>query len=182
MREDRIIMAGFGGQGVLSVGKLICQAGMKQDLEVSFLPSYGPEMRGGTANCQVIVSDEAIACPLIGEASAVLAFNEPSLVRFEKDAEAGAAVIVNKSIINRKVGRDDVKAYYVPAGELAAEAGSARCLNIVMLGAYAATQDLIARENLVEVVREMFAKKKASLVDMNIKAFELGEKCVTDQM
>lgn len=181
MSEDRIIIAGFGGQGVLSVGKLICSAGMKENLEVSFLPSYGPEMRGGTANCQVIVSEEPVACPLISGATAVMAFNEPSLVRFEAEAEPGASVIINTSMISRRASREDVKAYYVPAGELAQEAGSLRSVNIVMLGAYCAVQHRIQREHVLEVLKEMFASKKPGLYEMNVKAFELGERCIQEQ-
>ena len=101
MAEERVILAGFGGQGVLSMGKIMCFAGMAKDLNVSWLPSYGPEMRGGTANCQVIISDEDIAAPVINGATAVVAFNEPSLVKFEGEAERGAAIIVNSSLISR---------------------------------------------------------------------------------
>ena len=124
MREERIILAGFGGQGVLSLGKILCFAGMAENRNVSWLPSYGPEMRGGTANCQVIISDEPVAAPLVSQATAVLAFNEPSLVKFEAEAMEGAAILVNTSLISRKVSRSDVRAYYVPAGELAQEAGA----------------------------------------------------------
>ncbi len=181
MREDRILIAGFGGQGVLSVGKILCAAGMKEDLEVSFLPSYGPEMRGGTANCQVIISDEAIACPLISEATALLAFNEPSLARFEEEAGNGAAVIVNASMIRRRVARKDVRACYVPAGDLAQEAGSLRSLNIVMLGAYSALQSLIPEANILNVMKELFAGKKPGLYELNAKAFAAGREFVLNR-
>ena len=182
MAEERVILAGFGGQGVLSMGKIMCFAGMAKDLNVSWLPSYGPEMRGGTANCQVIISDEDIAAPVINGATAVVAFNEPSLVKFEGEAESGAAIIVNSSLISRKVARDDVKAYYVPVNELAQEAGSMKCLNVVMLGAYTAICGQVEREVILNVLKDMFMKKSEKVYLMNQKAFELGEKYVKENM
>ena len=182
MAEERVILAGFGGQGVLSMGKIMCFAGMAKDLNVSWLPSYGPEMRGGTANCQVIISDEDIAAPVINGATAVVAFNEPSLVKFEGEAESGAAIIVNSSLISRKVAREDVKAYYVPVNELAQEAGSMKCLNVVMLGAYTAICGQVEREVIMNVLKDMFMKKSEKVYLMNQKAFELGEKYVKENM
>lgn len=175
MTEERIILAGFGGQGVLSMGKILCFAGMEKDLNVSWLPSYGPEMRGGTANCQVILSEQEIASPMISDATAVVVFNEPSLVKFEAEAGPGASLIVNQSLITRKVLREDVAAYYIPANELAREAGSMKCLNIVMLGAYSALCGHIEREVFLKVLQDMFQKKSEKIYWMNQKAFELGE-------
>lgn len=182
MAEERVILAGFGGQGVLSMGKIMCFAGMAKDLNVSWLPSYGPEMRGGTANCQVIISDEDIAAPVINGATAVVAFNEPSLVKFEGEAESGGAVIVNSSLISRKVSREDVKAYYIPVNELAQQAGSMKCLNVVMLGAYTAICGQVEREVILSVLKDMFMKKSEKVSLMNQKAFELGEKYVKESM
>ena len=182
MTEERVILAGFGGQGVLSMGKIMCFAGMANDLNVSWLPSYGPEMRGGTANCQVIISEEEIASPVINEATAVVAFNEPSLVKFENEAQTGAAVIVNCSLINCKVKRSDVKAYYIPVNELAQEAGSMKCLNVVMLGAYTAICGQIDREVILGVLKDMFMKKNEKVYQMNQRAFELGEKYVKENI
>ena len=176
MREERIILAGFGGQGVLSLGKILCFAGMAENRNVSWLPSYGPEMRGGTANCQVIISDEPVAAPLVSQATAVLAFNEPSLVKFEAEAMEGAAILVNTSLISRKVSRSDVRAYYVPAGELAQEAGSIKATNIVMLGAYMAASNPVDRDIMLGVMKDMFASKSAKLFEVNKKALELGER------
>lgn len=180
MTEERVILAGFGGQGILSMGKIMCFAGMAKNLNVSWLPSYGPEMRGGTANCHVIISDEAIASPIISNATAVVVFNEPSLVKFEEEAETGAAVIVNSSLIERRVSRKDVKAYYIPVNELAQKAGSMKCLNVVMLGAYSAICGQIDRETILGVLKDMFLKKSASVYELNQKAFELGERYVKE--
>lgn len=174
MMEQQIILAGFGGQGILSLGKFMCFAGMKKDWNVSWLPSYGPEVRGGTANCHVILSENEIASPIICRATAIIAFNEPSLVKFEGEAAEGAAILVNSSLVERKVSRTDVMAYYIPANHLAQEAGSIKCLNVVMLGAYAALISPELTETLQDVLKDAFAKKQ-KVYEMNQKAFALGE-------
>ena len=118
------IIAGFGGQGVMSMGQLLAYGGMDEDRNVSWLPSYGPEMRGGAASCQVIVSDDVIGSPIISEADALLAMNLPSLDKFEPAVEEGGIILVNASLIERKVTRTDVRAFYVPSNDIALKIGN----------------------------------------------------------
>jgi 2-oxoglutarate ferredoxin oxidoreductase subunit gamma len=131
-----IIMAGFGGQGVMAMGKILVEAAMEEGKNVSWLPSYGPEMRGGTANCSVIVSDEPIGAPIVTEATAAIVMNRPSLDKFENDVIPGGALLINSSLIDKKATRNDIKVYYIPANDIANELGTDKVANIVMLGAY----------------------------------------------
>jgi 2-oxoglutarate ferredoxin oxidoreductase subunit gamma len=133
---EKVIMAGFGGQGVMSIGKMLTYAGMTESKEVSWLPSYGPEMRGGTANCHVIVSDNEVASPVVNDATAALILNKPSLHKFEKCVQKNGFLIINSSLIDVKSSRDDVHSYYIPANDIAMELGNVRIANMVMLGAY----------------------------------------------
>jgi 2-oxoglutarate ferredoxin oxidoreductase subunit gamma len=133
---EQVIMAGFGGQGVMSMGQLLAYSGMLEGKNVSWLPSYGPEMRGGTANCNVIVSDDEIGSPIVTEATAVIAMNLPSLDKFEHSVMPGGTLIINSSLIERKCSRTDIDVFYIPANEIADELGNNRVANMVMLGAY----------------------------------------------
>ena len=137
MATERVICAGFGGQGVMSMGQLLTYAGMLEEKEVSWLPSYGPEMRGGTANCSVTISDMPVGSPVItDDATCAIVMNLPSLDKFENDVVAGGKVLVNSSLIEKKVQTTDVDAYYIPANEIALELGNPRVANMIMLGAY----------------------------------------------
>ena len=127
MLNERVICAGFGGQGVMLIGQLIAYAGMIENKEVSWLPSYGPEMRGGTANCSVMVSERPIGSPVItDDATTAIILNLPSLDKFEMDILTGGNIIINSSLIDKKASRADLKAYYVPANEIANELGNAK--------------------------------------------------------
>ena len=132
-----IIIAGFGGQGVILAGKILTLAGMNEDKYVSHIPSYGAEMRGGTANCSVIVSDEEVASPVIEKPDVVVALNKPSMVKFEKQLKKGGLLIYNSSLIDIKPTRDDIKTLALPANEMAAECKNARGANMVVLGCLA---------------------------------------------
>mgnify|MGYP003423487287 len=132
-----IIFAGFGGQGVILAGKILTLAGMNEDKYVSHIPSYGAEMRGGTANCSVIVSDEEVASPVIEKPDVVVALNKPSMVKFEKQLKKGGLLIYNSSLIDIKPTRDDIKTLALPANEMAAECKNARGANMVVLGCLA---------------------------------------------
>jgi len=134
--KKEVILSGFGGQGVMSIGKNLVEAAVAEELEASWVPSYGPEMRGGTANCTVIISDERIGAPLVENPTEVVAMNRAALAKFEKRVAPGGTVFVNSSIIPDKVAREDVTAVYVPCDEIAAELGNAKVANMVMLGAY----------------------------------------------
>ncbi|AOY75013.1 2-oxoacid:acceptor oxidoreductase family protein [Clostridium formicaceticum] len=179
MTTEKIIMAGFGGQGVMSMGQLLTYSGMIEDKQVSWLPSYGPEMRGGTANCSVIVSDSLIGSPIITEdATAVIAMNLPSLVKFEKNLRTGGRLLINSSLIEKKAEREDVEVYYIPANEIANEIGNLRVANMVMLGAYLALTNVVSVESIVEAFKKVYGPSKEHLITLNKQALERGASVV----
>lgn len=174
--ERSIIIAGFGGQGVILAGKILAQAGMDHGLEVTWLPSYGPEMRGGTANCTVVLSDEAVGSPIIDEATALIAMNLPSLDKFDQTVAAGGDIVVNRSLIDREVDRTDVKACYVDMNEIARDkAGNPRAINMVALGAYIKASGAlplqVVKDAMAHALRE---SGKEKFIDMNERALEAG--------
>ncbi len=171
---EEVIFAGFGGQGVLSMGKMLSYAGMMRDKNVSWLPSYGPEMRGGTANCSVIVSDELIGSPVVTDADTLVVMNRPSLAKFEKFVKPGGTIIVNSSLVDLKVERDDVTAYYFPVNEVAAECGSAKAANMVMLGAYIKLKGFPSESDLLGAFLKVFGEGKKNLLPLNEKAVAAG--------
>ncbi len=171
--QNDVIMAGFGGQGILLIGKMLAYAGMHAGKEVSWLPSYGPEMRGGTCNCTVVISDDPVGSPVIRSPRAVVAMNQPSLEKFEPDIREGGLLLINSSVINRGADREDLTVIEVPANEMAAELGNPRGANMVALGAYLGATDAVPLEEIVEVVRETFAAKPA-MIDVNIEALRKG--------
>lgn len=171
MAGSEIIFAGFGGQGILSMGKFLAYAGMDAGLNVSWLPSYGPEMRGGTANCSVIVTDENIGSPIVYEASAVVVMNKPSLDKFEKAVVKGGLIIMDSDLIDRMPARDDVEVIALPAQKIAEEVGSVKIANMVLLGA------LIERTKVVTMDQILAALKghgKEKFYEMNKAALEKG--------
>jgi 2-oxoglutarate ferredoxin oxidoreductase subunit gamma len=176
--QNDVIMAGFGGQGILLIGKMLAYAGMNQGKEVSWLPSYGPEMRGGACNCTVVISDRPVGSPVIQSPRAVLAMNLPSLDKFEPNLREGGLLLVNTSLINRDTSRDDVNVLNVPANEIANELGNPRGANMVALGAYIGATEAVSLEEIEGVIRETFASKP-KVIDVNIEAlhrgFELGQ-------
>lgn len=171
--QNDVIMAGFGGQGILLIGKMLAYAGMHEGKEVSWLPSYGPEMRGGTCNCTVVVSDTVVGSPVIQSPRAVLAMNLPSLDKFESDLKPGGVLLINTSLINRPARRDDVTVVEVPANEIANSLGNPRGANMVALGAYIGATGAVSLEEVEKVVRETFAAKQ-ELVDVNLDALHRG--------
>jgi len=175
---EQCIFAGFGGQGTLLIGKFLACAGLMEGKEVTWLPSYGPEMRGGTANCSVVVSDKPIAAPVVTAPNSVIAMNLPSLLKFEPTVKAGGTIFVNSSIIAEKVTRTDVKAVYVPCLEIAQELGNLKVANMVMLGAYIQAMGNLKVETIKEMLVHMFTGPKAKLVDLNIEALARGAACV----
>ncbi len=171
MRTQKMIFAGFGGQGVLLIGQMIAYAGMFEGKEVTFMPSYGPEMRGGTANCTVIVSDKTIACPIADSITTLVAMNYPSLVKFAPMVEPGGDIFLNASLIPENPDRQDVKVHRVDATALALELGNAKCANIVMLGAILAETGVVSRESIERVMEEKaFTGRKAQFLPLNKKA------------
>ena len=170
---EKIVIAGFGGQGVLSLGQFIAYAALYEDKAVTWLPSYGPEMRGGTAHCSVVVDDEEVASPIIAVPDTLIAMNTPSLLKFEDKVKSGGLIIVNSSLVDEKVKRTDVTAIYVPANELAHEAGNVRTANIVVLGAYMKYSKLFPREVMLNTIEKVF-HAKPKVIPANQKAFDIG--------
>jgi 2-oxoglutarate ferredoxin oxidoreductase subunit gamma len=171
--QNDVVMAGFGGQGILLIGKMLAYAGMREGKEVSWLPSYGPEMRGGTANCTVVISDRPVGSPVIQSPNAVVAMNLPSLDKFEPDVRPGGLLIINTSLINRGSTRDDLTVVNVPANEIANELGNRRGANMVALGAYLGATEAVSVDGIIEVIRETFAAKPG-VIDVNITALQRG--------
>jgi len=172
MQSD-VVMAGFGGQGILLIGKMLAYAGMHDGKEVSWLPSYGPEMRGGTCNCTVVISDTPVGSPVIRSPRAVLAMNLPSLEKFEPDIRSGGLLLINSSLIDRGAKRDDLTVIEVPANEMATELGNPRGANMVALGAYLGATDAVSLEEIENVIRETFAAKPG-VIEVNIEALHKG--------
>lgn len=171
--ESRIVMSGFGGQGVLTIGKYIVYGGMHDDKEVSWMPSYGPEMRGGTASCSVVVNDRQVGSPIVTMADVVIVMNKPSLTKFLPCVKKGGYIFVNSSLIDAKVDRDDINVVYVPANEIAEANKNGRSANIVMFGAYVKHAGVTSYDTAVSVLKHMFEKKPAVLESV-MKCFEAG--------
>ncbi len=179
MMTHEVLCAGFGGQGVLLIGRLVAYAGMLAGQEVSWMPAYGPEMRGGTAACSVIVSPAAIGSPVIAQPTLFVAMNKPSLVKYESTVRAGGVVIVNQSLIEEPVSRTDVEAYYVPLHELALAAGNARYANMIALGALIGATDMVPLDAVRATLAKNFAKKP-EVVEPNMQAVLRGRQFVLD--
>ena len=175
--ELKVIIAGFGGQGVLSLGQFIAYSSMFEGKEVTWLPSYGPEMRGGTSNCSVVVSDKPIASPIIGHPDVLIAMNKPSLDKFKDKVAPGGIIIVNSSLITDKVDREDVKTVYIDANDIALKAGSTKTANIVIFGALIKLTKILGLEDAKKGVEKIFARKP-KVIPMNLVAFDLGYNCV----
>ena len=171
---DEIIIAGFGGQGILLIGRLIAQAGMLEGKQVSWMPSYGPEMRGGTANCTVIVSSEEVASPVVSNPSSLIAMNQPSLDKFESLVEKDGIIIVNKSLISRNVKRDDVEVVEVPANDIANELGNLRVANMVIIGSYIAKSKSVKMDNVFRSLEEALYRQSEKMIKLNKEALERG--------
>lgn len=175
-----VIMAGFGGQGVMLIGQLMTCGGMLANKHVSWIPSYGPEMRGGTANCSVIVSDEEIGSPVVTEPTAVIAMNIQSLDKFEPTLVPGGILIINSSLVERKANRDDIVAFYVPANEIADRLGNVKVANMVLLGTLLAATSAVESEYVLNAFEKMFTKRP-ELLEVNRAALAAGVKQVINQ-
>ena len=173
--EKQFLIAGFGGQGVLLIGQLIAKAAMREEYEVSWMPSYGPEMRGGEANCAVVVSDEEIGSPLVTEPPVLVAMNKPSLTKFMPKMAPGGILLYNASLIEDVELRDDVTVIPVPCNQIAEELGNQRTANMVMLGAILGATQFVAADTLKETLREWLGEKRASMLDINWQAIERGQ-------
>jgi Pyruvate:ferredoxin oxidoreductase and related 2-oxoacid:ferredoxin oxidoreductases, gamma subunit len=172
------IFAGFGGQGVLLIGQLLALAGMNEGREVSWLPSYGPEMRGGTANCSVVVSDEPIASPVLSMADCVIAMNTPSLDKFESCVNPGGKLFINSSIIEKKATRTDIDVYYVPCNEIADSLQNPKVGNMAMLGAYIEATKAVEVKSILDALLYKLGEKKAKFIPLNEKAIQMGAESI----
>lgn len=178
---ERIILAGFGGQGILFLGKILAEVGMRCGKHVSWLPSYGPEMRGGTANCTVIISEHSIASPLVTVPDTVIAMNRPSVAKFNVRIKAGGMLMYNSSLIERQEFRDDIRLVEIPASEIADELGNARVANLVMAGAYVKFSKLVTYEEMAKSLPSLIPARKKELMDVNTQAFERGYQFVKEK-
>jgi len=172
--QQEVIIAGFGGQGVLFAGQLISYAAMDEGKEVTWIPSYGPEMRGGTANCTVVVSDEEIGSPFVKNPTAVMAMNLPSLEKFEPLVEPGGVLVVNSSMVNRQVQREDITVVSLPANDIAEALGSKRSVNMVMLGALLVNMDLLSLEAAEKALDAHLPERHKKFLGANKEALRKG--------
>ncbi len=179
---ERIIIAGFGGQGVIFAGKLLAYTGMVEGKHVSHIPSYGVEMRGGTANCAVIISDREVASPLVAHPTCLIVMNEPSLDKFEGNVIEDGNIFVNKSLIERKVERADVNAYYIPANDIAEKAGSGKASNMVIVGAFLAVTEVVTKHNVKASLGEVISKRNVKYNEINFRAIDMGYEYVKNMV
>ncbi len=170
MAAQKMFFSGFGGQGVLMIGRNIAYAAMLEGKEVTFLPAYGPEMRGGTANCTVVVSDKPISSPLIYDADLVCVMNLPSLLKFESMVKPDKYLFINNSIVTEPAKRNDIKVENVKANEIAIELGNEKAANMVMLGAIVRQTGVVSFDSIEHVMVKTFEGKKASIIELNRKA------------
>jgi 2-oxoglutarate ferredoxin oxidoreductase subunit gamma len=174
MAQQEIIIAGFGGQGILSAGRLLAYAGMLENKFVSWLPSYGPEMRGGTANCNVIISDEPVGSPILNEATSLIVMNGPSLDKFESMVVEGGLIITDSSLVERAPQREDVEVFRIPATQMASDMGNSTYANIILLGKLLAKTGIISKENFEAALKNTLPKKYHHMIPEEMKAFEIG--------
>ena len=172
--QKEIIISGFGGQGVLFAGQLLAYAAMDEGLQVTWIPSYGPEMRGGTANCTVVISDERIGSPMVSHPSSVIAMNLPSLDKYEDKVKEGGVLIVNQSMVDREVKRTNIKVAMVPANKIAEDLGEKRMTNMVLLGALLANMEILPITAIEKALQEHLPARHQKLLELNGKALQKG--------
>jgi 2-oxoglutarate ferredoxin oxidoreductase subunit gamma len=169
-----IRISGFGGQGVISAGILLAYSGMLEDKEVSFFPAYGAEMRGGTANCSVVITSDEVTTPIVSEPDTVIVLNEPSLAKFEPMVKPGGLLIINSSLVNSRASRKDIRVLYVPCNQIAGELGNAKIMNMVALGAFAANTGAISIDAITKALPRVYKKLKPEVIELNVKALKKG--------
>ena len=169
-----ILLAGFGGQGILFAGKQLVLAGMNSDMQVSWLPSYGPEMRGGTCNCSINIENEPIGSPLVTNPDVLVAFNKPSYDKFVSKVKPGGYVFIDSSLIGEKCERNDITSVYIPCTALADKNGFSKLANVIMLGRMIKVLELFTKEYFTQCLKASSPKAKPELAELNNTAFELG--------
>ncbi len=175
MSTTQILIAGFGGQGILFSGKFLAYKGLMEDKNVSWLPSYGPEMRGGTASCSVIISDSPVGSPIVSTPDVLVAMNLPSLDKYEDSVVPGGTIFVESSLIERKVKRDDVNVVYIPATKLASENKIDTLANMIMTGKLLETLGMYTDEGVRAALGKVVSAKRADMLEVNVGALELGK-------
>ena len=174
MSQHEIIIAGFGGQGILSAGKLLAYAGMLGNKNVSWLPSYGPEMRGGTANCHVIISDEPLGSPILNSATSLIVMNVPSLEKFQCMVVAGGLIITDSSLIENAPTVGNIDVYAIPATRIASDMGNLTYANVILLGKLIEKTGVVSKQNFEEALKKVLPEKKHYLIPEEMKALEIG--------
>ncbi len=172
--HEEMIISGFGGQGALFAGQLLTYAGMDQGYQVTWIPSYGPEMRGGTAHCTVILSDDPIGSPIIRNPTAVIAMNPASMEKYEPLVKPGGILVANSTLVRERSKRDDITVIYVPANDLAAELGNAKMANVVLLGALLAAQSILPIEALKQAMEDHIPEHRKKIIEPNKRALDRG--------
>ena len=180
--QTEIVIAGFGGQGVLFAGQVLAYAAMDKGKEVTWIPSYGPEMRGGTANCTVIIADEEIGSPLVRNPQAVIAMNLPSLDKYEPLIIQNGTLIVNQSLVNRSVQREDLGTVLIPANEMAESLGDKRLTNILMVGALLAQLPVLSIKSVEDALKDHLPERHKKLLPLNYQALRAGEEFVRKEL
>jgi len=173
-----VIMSGFGGQGIISAGILLAYAGMTDGKYVTFFPAYGAEMRGGTANCSVVISSEEIASPVVAYPDTLVVMNEPSLAKFEPSVRKGGLLLINSSLVAGKPKREDVDVKYIPANEIAEKMGTIKIANMVMIGAYAKFTGALSFEGLKKSLQKVFPRARQEIIDLDSEALKKGMEAV----
>lgn len=174
MSTKQFLFSGFGGQGILFAGKFLAYKGLIEDKQVSWLPSYGPEMRGGTASCSVIVSDEPVGSPIVSNPDMLIAMNLPSLDRYENAVVPGGVIFADSTLIERKVNRDDVTVYYIPATKLASENGTPTLANMIIIGKVLKVLGEFEENAVRAALGKVISAKHADMLEVNLKAMQLG--------
>lgn len=174
MAYTQILIAGFGGQGVLFAGKVLAYKGLEEQKQISWLPSYGPEMRGGTANCSVIISDTPVGSPIVSIPDILIVMNLPSFDKYEGAVKAGGKVFVDSSLIERKAERTDIDAYYIPASTMARELGVPTLANMIIVGKVIRETGVVDMEGLRDALAKTVSAKHQDLIEANLKAIEAG--------
>jgi 2-oxoglutarate ferredoxin oxidoreductase subunit gamma len=178
MINEKVIVAGFGGQGVMLMGQLLSFAATAKDINTLWFPSYGPETRGGTANCSVTISEAYVNSPVISTPDSIMIMNKPSLAKFQPKLKKGGNLLVNTSLVKNVEYRDDVNVYEVDANDLALKIGNLKVANMVMLGAYLAITKVFTEDDIINIMKKKFTGSKAKLIDINRTALEIGRKAV----
>lgn len=172
--QEKIIFSGFGGQGILSAGRMLAYAGMIEGKNVSWLPSYGPEMRGGTANCHIVISDWEICSPIIDNSDAVIVMNKPSLNKFEQAVKHNGILIMDSSLIDIKPERQDITVFDVPATRIASDMNNISIANVILLGKLISVTNIVSKQSIIEAFKHVLPEKKHFLLPEEIKALEIG--------